>query len=48
MELDSKNRNKVKYCPCNKSNKDGKFVPFKDHTRFGYCHSCEKSFSPVT
>ena len=46
MELDSKNRNKVKYCPCNKSNKDGKFVPFKDHTRFGYCHSCEKSFRP--
>lgn len=46
MELDSKSRFRVKYCPCNKSNKDGKFVPFKDSERFGYCHSCEKTFRP--
>lgn len=46
MELDSRNRFKVKYCPCNKSNRDGKFVPYKDNTQYGFCHSCEKTFRP--
>lgn len=44
--LDSKGRFNVKSCPCEKSNKDGKFVPFKGHTKFGYCHSCSKTFYP--
>ena len=30
LKLDSINRRKVKYCPCGKSNADGKFVPFKN------------------
>lgn len=37
-------------CPCGKSNKDGKFVPFEisgtPSNKFGYCHSCGKSFYP--
>jgi hypothetical protein len=41
-----RNRNRVKYCPCGKSNKDGKFVPFKNYDEKGYCHSCGKTFLP--
>lgn len=33
-------------CPCDKSNRDGKFVPFENHEYFGYCHSCDKTFLP--
>ena len=40
-----KNRYKVAaYCPCGKSNRDGKFAPFKGFSKFGFCHSCDKSF----
>ena len=39
LELD-KNRFRVKHCPCDKSNKDGKFVPFEEYENRGYCHSC--------
>ena len=45
-KLDSRNRRKVKHCPCGKGNHDGKFVPFKDAEKFGYCHSCDKWFNP--
>tara|TARA_Y100000385_G_scaffold278503_1_gene326834 strand:- start:19 stop:861 length:843 start_codon:yes stop_codon:yes gene_type:complete len=48
LQLDSKNRHRVKYCPCNKSNKDGKFVPFVDFMKHGYCHSCDKTIFPDT
>jgi hypothetical protein len=41
-----KNRRRVKYCPCGKKNKDGKFVPFKGFDDKGYCHSCGKTFFP--
>lgn len=46
LRLDSRNRRRVKYCPCNKSNNDGKFVPYVDCERFGYCHSCDMTFRP--
>ena len=46
LQLDSRNRRRVKYCPCNKNNKDGKFVPFKDSEKHGYCHSCDRTFLP--
>lgn len=45
LELDKK-RFRVKHCPCGKSNKDGKFVPYKGHEDFGYCHSCGETFLP--
>ncbi|RMZ50222.1 hypothetical protein EB822_09415 [Flavobacteriaceae bacterium PRS1] len=41
-----KNRKRVMYCPCGKSNKDGKFAPFKDYHNKGYCHSCDTTFFP--
>lgn len=48
LELDSRNRRRVKYCPCNKSNNDGKFVPFVNSEKHGYCHSCDRTFKPDT
>lgn len=45
MEFDA-NRFRVKYCPCNKSNKDGKFSPFEGCDEHGHCHSCGKTFFP--
>jgi hypothetical protein len=44
LKLNSKNRFKVETCPCGKSNKDGKFVPFEYCVKFGYCHSCSETF----
>ena len=47
MELKfDNNRKRVSICPCGKSNKDGKFTPFKDYDDKGYCHSCAESFFP--
>jgi hypothetical protein len=46
LKLNSKNRFKVESCPCGKSNKDGKFVPFDNCVKFGYCHSCCEKFLP--
>lgn len=46
IKLNSKDRFKVKTCPCGKSNKDGKFVPFEGHTKFGFCHSCAETILP--
>ena len=43
IEFD-KRRNRVKECPCGKSNKDGKFVPFIGYDNKGFCHSCGKTF----
>jgi hypothetical protein len=45
LEFD-KNRFRVKFCPCNKDNKDGKFTPYKGYEDKGYCHSCDKTFLP--
>ncbi len=41
-----RNRRRVNICPCGKSNKDGKFVPFKNYDKYGYCHSCGETFFP--
>lgn len=46
LNLDSPGRKRVKFCPCNKSNRDGKFVPYVDYDKFGYCHSCGTNFLP--
>ena len=46
LELDSRKRFRVKHCPCGKSNKDGKFVPYKNHEDKGYCHACGETFLP--
>lgn len=35
-----------KNCPCGKSNRDGKFAPFKGYSDKGYCHSCGETFLP--
>jgi len=43
-----KNRKKAKYCPCNKSNKDGKFAPYVGYFDKGFCHSCGNTFLPDT
>jgi hypothetical protein len=45
LELDKK-RFRVKYCPCGKGNKDGKFVPYVGYENKGYCHSCGETFLP--
>lgn len=41
------NRRRVKTCPCGKSNKDGKFAPYKGFEDKGYCHSCGQAFLPA-
>ena len=46
LELDSRKRFRVKFCPCGKSNKDGKFVPYRNHDDKGYCHACGETFLP--
>ena len=47
MELKfDNNRSRVKYCPCGKSNKDGKFSPFKGFENKGKCFSCDEVFFP--
>lgn len=39
------NRNQLApFCPCGKSNRDGKFAPSKENPNEGYCHSCSKLF----
>jgi hypothetical protein len=40
-------RSRVQYCPCGKSNKDGKFAPFVGYEDKGYCHSCGVTFNPI-
>ena len=41
-----KRRSRVKYCPCGKDNKDGKFAPYVGFENKGYCHSCGDTFFP--
>lgn len=42
-----KKRNRISpLCPCGRSNKDGKFAPFKGFRDKGYCHSCGETFFP--
>lgn len=44
-----KKRNRVSpLCPCGRSNRDGKFAPFKGFQDKGYCHSCGETFLPQT
>jgi hypothetical protein len=45
LELDKK-RFRVKHCPCGKSNKDGKFVPYIGYETKGYCFGCDEIFLP--
>ncbi|MBO9684324.1 MAG: hypothetical protein J7502_16945, partial [Flavisolibacter sp.] len=40
-------RARVNSCPCGKSNKDGKFSPYKGYDDKGYCHSCGETFLPT-
>ncbi len=52
MKFTKKNRyNAAPLCPCGKSNKDGKFVPFEINgtpsKKYGHCHSCGKTFHPA-
>lgn len=48
LKLDSRNRFRVKQCPCGKDNRDGKFVPYQEYDAYGYCHSCDQTFLPET
>jgi hypothetical protein len=45
LQFDTR-RSQVKTCPCGRSNKDGKFAPFKGFEDKGYCHSCGETFFP--
>lgn len=42
-----RNRKRVEFCPCGKSNKDGKFSPFIGAIHYGMCHSCGQIFRPA-
>jgi hypothetical protein len=45
-DIEEQERFKIETCPCGKSNKDGKFVPFEGYKKFGFCHSCAKTIFP--
>jgi hypothetical protein len=45
LQFDTR-RARVKTCPCGRSNRDGKFAPFKGYDDKGYCHSCGQTFRP--
>lgn len=46
MNKFDKNRSRVKYCPCGKSNRNGKFAPYEGQEIYGYCHSCCQGYYP--
>jgi hypothetical protein len=46
LDFDKK-RHRVKNCPCGKSNRDGKFVPYVGFENKGFCHSCGETFLPA-
>jgi hypothetical protein len=46
LVFDSRARRTVKNCPCGRSNRDGKFCPFKGFEDKGKCHSCGELFLP--
>ena len=48
LEFDKKARREIKFCPCGRSNKDGKFCPYKGFENKGFCHSCGETFLPKT
>lgn len=41
-----KNRKRAELCPCGKSNRDGKFSPYKGFTDKGRCFGCDRNFYP--
>ncbi|MDM9630254.1 DUF6371 domain-containing protein [Robiginitalea aurantiaca] len=41
-----RNRKRVKFCPCGKHNRDGKFSPYFGYDNKGYCFSCGETFLP--
>lgn len=45
LEFNTK-RSHIQICPCGKSNKDGKFCPYKGYEDKGFCFSCGKTFLP--
>ena len=45
LKFDNK-RSRVQLCPCGKSNKDGKFIPYEGFDNKGYCHACGETFLP--
>ena len=46
LEFDKRGRRTVKTCPCGRSNKDGKFCPYKGYEDKGHCFSCGETFFP--
>ena len=46
LKLSSRSRKAAVLCPCGKSNKDGKFVPFEGYIDKGFCHACDRTFTP--
>lgn len=46
LKFDLRRYQIAKSCPCGRSNRDGKFVPYKGFYDKGYCHSCGKTFRP--
>ena len=46
LKLDSRKRRRVENCPCGRSNKDGKFVPYIGFENCGFCHSCGETYLP--
>jgi Domain of unknown function (DUF6371) len=48
LVFDNRARRNIKECPCGRSNKDGKFCPYKGYEDKGYCHSCGQTFLPNT
>ncbi len=45
LEFDP-DRRSAEFCPCGKSNHDGKFAPFLGYKDKGHCFSCPKTFFP--
>lgn len=47
LKYTRKNRSRIsENCPCGRSNRDGKFIPFDGYKDKGFCHSCNESFFP--
>ena len=46
LNFERRRFNSAPLCPCGKSNKDGKFAPFKGYQDKGFCHSCGEKFMP--
>jgi len=46
LNFERRRFNSAPLCPCGKSNKDGKFAPYKGYEDKGFCHSCGEKFMP--